>query len=546
MRCALRLSAAVRCLATASCLLAIVAGFAGCRGRETPVEAGLRTQTLHLALGAEPRDLDPHILVAYNDMLVALALFEGLTAIDEHTSQPVPAVAERWESSPDGLTWTFHLRAGLKWSDGTPLTAGDFVASWQRALSPKLGSEYAYVLFALKNAEAFNAGRTADFASVGARARDERTIEILLERPTPYLPALTALPAWFPVPRHVIVKLGALDDRANPWTRRDPVVSNGPFLLKEWRPNQRIVTVRNPQHYAAATTRLQSVVFYPMENAVAQEAAFRAGQLHLTYELPIAKIAAYREREPEKLRTDPFLETAFLRFNTTRPPFNDPRVRAAFARAIDRDALVEHVTRGGQKPAHALTPPGTGGYTPPAGIPDDVNAARELLASAGFPGGKGLPQIEVQFFTSELNQKLLEAIQEMWHRELGVRVLLAAKEQRVWLDDERQLNYTISYARWIGDYVDPSTFLEVFLSESGNNATGWKNADYDRLVTGATSEADDVARHAAYQKAEALLLTQTPIAPLYYGTRTYLLHPSVHGWPSALLGFYRYQNVWLE
>ncbi|HEY0947612.1 MAG TPA: peptide ABC transporter substrate-binding protein, partial [Opitutaceae bacterium] len=355
MRCArLRFPfSGIRFRSSVLCLLFSALGFAGCRGRETPVEAGVRTQTLHLALGAEPRDLDPHILVAYNDMLVALALFEGLTAIDEKTSQPVPAVAERWESSPDGLTWTFHLRTGLKWSDGTPLTAEDFVASWQRALSPKLGSEYAYVLFALKNAEAFNAGRIADPASVGARAPDERTIEVTLERPTPFLAALTALPAWFPVPRHTIVKLGALDDRANPWTRRDPVVSNGPFVLKEWRPNQRIVTERNAQHYAAATTRLQSVVFYPMENAVAQEAAFRAGQLHLTYELPISKIAAYREREPEKLRTDPFLETAFLRFNTTKPPFNDARVRAAFARALDRRALVEHVTLGGQRPARA-------------------------------------------------------------------------------------------------------------------------------------------------------------------------------------------------
>lgn len=514
--------------------------FPGCGRRETQVEVAARTQTLHLALEAEPRDLDPQVQVAFSDMNVSLALFEGLTAIDEETSAPVPAAAAEWEVSADGRTWTFRLRPGLRWSDGAPLTADDFAWSLRRALSPSQAFEYAYVLFPIAGAEGFNAGDAS--VAPGITAPDPQTLVLTLAAPNPALPALLALPIAFPVPRHVIEAAG----EARHWTRPGRHVGNGPFRLTEWTPNQRIVTERNPHYREADRTRLSRVVFYPYESAPAQEAAFRAGQIHLTTTVPLSRIATYRAEQPEKLREDPFLSTGFLRFNTTRPPFDDARVRRAFALAIDRAAITEHVLLGGQIPASALTPPGTGGYTAPAGIPDDADAARRLLAEAGFPEGRGFPRVEVMSFSLELNQRLLEALQQRWRTVLGVDVGIALKEQRVWLDDERQLNYDLSNARWIGDYVDPSTFLELFLSSSGNNATGWSDPEYDAWVTAARAERDPVRRRELFQRAEARLLAEAPIAPIYHGTSTYLIHPSVRGWKASLLGFHRYQHVWLE
>jgi len=524
--------------------LVFVLGLTGCGRRETRVEEGRRTGTLHLAISAEPRDLDPQVLVAFNDMTVVLALFEGLTAIDEATSQPIGAAAERWETSADGLMWTFHLRRDLRWSDGAPLTAEDFAFSLRRVLSPKLGSEYAYILFPIAGAEDFNAGRTTDPQTVGIAVRDPQTLVLRLAQPTPALPAILALPTAFPVPSHVLTRLGGADDRANRWTLPQHLVGNGPFRLTEWTPNQRIVTVRNPHARAGLAPQLASVVFYPYESATAQEAAFRAGQIHLTSEVPLSKLATYRQGpDASHLRSDPFLETGFLRLNLSRPPLGDVRVRRALARALDRTALVTRVALAGQTAAHTLTPPGTAGYSPGPGIPDSFDEARRLLAEAGFPGGKGFPRLEIMSFTNELNQRLLEAIQQMWRRELGIEVTLALKEQRVWLDDERQRNYAISGARWIGDYVDPSTFLEVFLANSGNNATGWANAAYDRLVRSAAAEGDAARRNALYREAENLLLDEAPIVPLYHGTRTFLIHPAVQGWTPALLGFHRYHTI---
>lgn len=512
----------------------------GCAKRESRVETGNRTGTLHLAISAEPRELDPQLQGTFDEMCVSLALFEGLTAIDERSSLPVPAAAESWETSADGLRWTFHLRPGLRWSDGSPLTAPDFAWSLQRALTPALASEYAYVLYPIRGAQAFNGGTPLTATALGIRALDALTLELDLERPTPHLAAILALPVAFPVPRVLLEKLEA-SGKARRWTRPEHFVGNGPFALTEWSPNRQIIARRNPLFHEPA--QLAVIVFYPFEQATAQEAAFRTGQLHLTSELPAVRITDYRAARPESLRLDPFLETNFLRFNTTRPPLDDPRVRRALTLAVDRRALVEKVALAGQQPAAGLLSPELPGYTPPAGVSYDPYSARRLLAEAGYPGGHGFPALEAMHFSSELNQKLLEAMQQMWQRELGISVTLAAKEKQVWFTEERRLAYQLSLARWIGDYVEPSTFLELFISGGGNNATGWALPEYDRLVRAGASEADPAARNALYRQAEELLLQDLPIAPLFHGTRPYLIQPSVQGWEPALLGFHRYQHV---
>ncbi|MBK8478429.1 MAG: peptide ABC transporter substrate-binding protein [Opitutaceae bacterium] len=529
-----------RSLLTATLCAALLLLPLGCAKRESRVEAGNRTGTLHLAISAEPRELDPQLQGTFDEMCVSLALFEGLTAIDERSSLPVPAAAERWETSADGLRWSFHLRPGLRWSDGAPLTAADFAWSLQRALTPALASEYAYVLYPIRGAQAFNAGKLPADTALGVRVLDPLTLELALERPTPHLAAILALPVAFPIPRTLLEKLEPTGE-ARRWSRPEHFVGNGPFVLTEWSPNRQIVARRNPYFHEPAA--LTAIVFHPFEQATAQEAAFRTGQLHLTSDLPAVRIADYRANRPEALRLDPFLETNFLRFNTTRPPLDDPRVRRSLTLALDRRALVEQVALAGQQPATGLLSPQLPGYTPPAGVSFEPETARRLLAEAGYPDGHGFPELEAMYFSSELNQKLLEAMQQMWQRELGITVTLAAKEKQVWFTEERRLAYQLSLARWIGDYVEPSTFLELFIAGGGNNATGWARPEYDHLVRTGASEADSAARNTHYRQAEELLLQDLPIAPLFHGTRPYLIQPSVQGWEPALLGFHRYQHV---
>lgn len=535
-----------------SFLLSLCLAFLGlallpaCSKRETPVEAGIRTQTLHLGNGAEPQTLDPHLVAAYTDQNILLALFEGLCALDERTSQPVPAAATSWDVSADGLVYTFHLRPGLQWSDGTPLTAGDFVFAWRRALDPAFAAEYAYLLYPLKNAAALNAGTLTDPTQLGVAAPDDRTLRVTLERPTPYLPALTANPVWFPVSALALAAHGDATTRANPWARPGTLVSNGAFTLAEWVPNAHVKVARNPRYWDAATVRLAAIYFYPTENPDTEERSFRAGQLHLTAAVPATKLATYRAENPAALRVDPFLQTIFLRFNTTRPPFDSPAVRRAFALAIDRAAITRSVLRDANPPAPHFTPPHCGGYTARATVSTDFTAARALLAEAGFPGGQGLPVIQLQVRNDAQQPGMAEVLQALWVRELGVRLEITTLEQKTWVQNQQTLDYMISGAGWIGDFADPVTFLDLFVSHGGNNWTGWRDQAYDDLIARAAATADPAARLELFQQAEARLLDQAPITPVFFGAATYLIHPSVHGWEPALLGFHQYKKISLE
>lgn len=518
----------------------------GCGRRESPVDAGTRTGVLHVGNGAEPGTLDPHLVDAYNDMRILATLFEGLCAIDERTSEAVPAAAERWESSPDGLTWTFHLRSGLQWSNGEPLTAADFVLSWRRALAPQLASPYAYFLFPIKNGEAFNAGKVPDPAALGVAAPDERTVVITLERPTPYLPLLAANAAWYPVNTRILEKLGGATNRNTPWQTPGDLAGNGPFVLKEWSANARIVVEKNARYWDAAAVRLNSIVFYPTESPEVEERNFRAGQLHLTYSLPLAKIPAYRAGNPDQLRADPFLRTYFIRFNTTRPPFDKPKLRRALALAIDRETIARQLLHGSFAPAHHFVAPGFPGFESRHRVPDDFAAARALLAEAGYPGGKGLAPFELQVRNDDVLPRVIEAVQAMWQRELGVQVTIAQLEQKTAIQNQRLMDYAVGANAWTSDFADPVSQLEVFLKDAGSNWTGWGDPAYDRAMAEAAATPDQARRFEFFQQAEAVLLEQAPIAPLIFGARNYLIHPSVRGWEPAALGINQYKKVRLE
>ena len=518
-----------------------------CQRAETDVEKGTRLQILHKGNGPEAQDLDPHLVNSVASLNIISALLEGLVSEDPHDLHPVPGIAERWEISPDGKTYTFHLRQDAKWSNGEPITTRDFVDSYRRILSPKLGSPIAYMLYPVLNAEAFNKGKIDNFEQVGFRALDERILEITLASPTPYFLSLLNHYSWFPVHIPTIARYGPAFERGSRWTKPGRYVGNGPFTLEEWRLNSRVRVKKNPSYWDAQTVTLNEIVFHTIDSIDVEERAFRSGQLHVTDSIPINRIDRYRRgKNPEFLRIDPYLGTYFFRVNVTRPGLDNRLVRRALAMAIDRQAIVERVWRGGQLPASCFTPPNTAGYTCQASIPYDVDRARQTLAQAGYPNGRGLPPIEILFNTSENHKLTAEAIQQMWRQNLNVNATLLNQEEKVYFDSRRTMNYQIIRSTWISDYVDPNSFLDLWVTKGTNNQTGWSNPDYDWLIAEASRTGDQALRSAAFQKAEALLLDEAPILPVFFYTHAFLIRPNVKGWHPTILDHHPYKYVRLE
>jgi len=522
--------------------------FLGCAPRESAVELGNRTQTLLVGNFSEPNDLDPQIADSQQTFNLIMALIEGLAQYDARTCEPVPAVAEGWNVSDDKLTWTFHLRQNAVWSNGDPVTANDFVWSYQRMLTPSLGAEYAGMLFILKNGEAYYKRETSDFSTVGAKAPDPHTLVLTLTHPVPYLPKLVCHAAWYPVHRPTLEKFGRTYERGSAWTRPGNFIGNGYFTLAEWMPNKLIRMKKSATYWDRDRVKLESVVFFPIENTSTEESMFRAGQLHITSSIPIEKIAVYRNDPALRLmlNQDPMLATYFYRFNVTKPPLNDARVRRALTLAVNRRQIVEHVTKGGQIPAGHLTPPNIAGFTARADVPYDPVQARQLLADAGFPGGRGFPRMELLYNTSEGHRQIAEAIQQMWRRELGIEVSLFNQEAKVYVETMRTLSYQIARYAWVGDYLDPSTFLDTMTTGNGNNQTGWSNAEYDRLIAAAEMAPNDTERFAAFQRCEEIIAAENPILPIYFYVRNNLQRPEVKGWFSNLLDLHPLKGVFLQ
>jgi oligopeptide transport system substrate-binding protein len=528
------------------CVVAAALALASCGRRESAVHRGNREQVLERGSHADVSDLDPQTAITITELDVASALFEGLVSENPIDLHPVPAVAETWEASPDGLGYTFHLRESARWSDGSPVTAEDFVRSWQRMLTPSLAAENAGMLYVLEGAEAYHKGVSRDFRHVGAHAIDAHTLRVTLEHPTPYFLSLLTHAAWFPVPVRTIEQHGGLTDRGNRWTRPGSLIGNGPFVLKTWRPNQEILVEKSPTYWDAGRVRLNAIRFHPIDSIDAEERAFRAEQLHVTYEVPLGKAEGYRRESPQFIRSDPYLNTYFLRLNTTRPPLDDERVRRALSLAIDREALVGKVLRNGQRAATSITPPGMARYNPPAVVRTDIDEARRLLAESKYSAGGTPLKLELLFNTNETLRVVAEALQQMWHRELGIDVELTNQEYKVVLSERAAGRYQMLISDWVGDYLDANTFLEPWRSDSANNHTGWTNGEYDALLFAAARNPDATARAEQLRHAESLLLNAAPIIPLYYNAHTFLLQPSVKGWHPTLLDHHPYKYVWLE
>lgn len=474
--------------------------------------------------GAEPETLDPAIVTGQPESRVVNALFEGLCAYDEN-GHAVPGVAERWEISPDGRVYTFYLRADAKWSDGSTLTAGDFIASWKRTLTPETGSQYNYQLYPIKNAEAFAEGRITDFSEVGVRSVNERTLVVELENPTPYFIQLCAFSTLHPVPVALIRRVG------DHWVKPAHIISNGAYTLEDWRINDRIRLKKNPHYWDRAGVALETIDVLPISDANVAFNFYASGLADLVMDKGLAPPALLDDlKKRPDFHAAPFLGIYFLRYNCERGPFRDERVRRAFSLAVDKKRIVEKITRAGELPAPGFVPPGIPGYKGTDGLAFDPKEAARLMSEAGFPDGKNFPNVRYLYSKSELNEAIAVELQSMWHSALGVNVNLERQEWKVYLNSLSLLDYDIARSSWVGDYPDPNTFLDMFLAGGGNNRTGWTSQAYDSLIAEAASELDPARRFEILRQAEDLLVQSAfPVCPIYYYVGIQLYDPTKLG-----------------
>ncbi|HBM16937.1 MAG TPA: peptide ABC transporter substrate-binding protein [Lentisphaeria bacterium] len=527
-------------------MLIVTLAAVGCSKKEANLKKASQKGILYVGNGSEPQDIDPQTVTGVPEQRIISALFEGLLSENPETLEPEPALAESWSVSPDSLTYTFKLRDNLKWSNRDPITANDFVYAYKRILSPALGSQNAYMLYCMKNAEKYNKRIIADFSEVGVKALDDNTLQIKLARPTPYFLSLVTHMAWFPIDKNAIEKFGTMDQRGTKWTLPGNLVCDGPFVLKNWEVNKVITVVKNPLYWDARNVKLNQIEFFPISDNQAEERTFRAGQLHITYTVPSSKIDYYQKNKSDLIHISPYMGTYYMVFNVNKYPFDSALVRKALSLAIDRKSLAEDVVKGGKQPANSFTPPNTGDYTAKTNLPYDVKFARECLANAGYPDGKGFPTIELMYNTSERNRQIAEAIQAMWQSNLNIKVELVNKEWKMYLDSFRTRDFSIAAASWIGDYNDPLTFLGMWTSDSTNNRARWSNSQYDKLIEDASVLSDQATRYDYFNEAEKLLMDQMPVMPLYYYTSMALISPDVKGWHPNILDHHPYKYMSLS
>jgi len=555
-------------------LVVVLLGTVSCKASK----GGLQEVTYNL--GTEPAAIDPAITTGIPEANIELQVFDGLTRIDDK-NVPQPAIAESWTISADLKTYTFTLRDAT-WTNGTPVTADDFEYAWKRALSPELASEYAYQLYYIYGGQAFNTSIKVDSKyyvqavdakgnpltkkegdkdvavpdmtkeidpskDVGVKAVDAKTLQVDLQSPTVYFLNLTAFPTLMPVCKAVV----STNDK---WAS-DPTnyVTNGPFKLTEWSHNEKMVFEKNPTYWDKDKVKLTKITYYMVEDSTTALSMFQSGQLDASSTVPIAELPKLVASGDAQIL--PYLGTYYYQVNVTKKPFSDVRVRKALNLAIDRKSITQSITQGGQIPALAYVPYGIADALPGSDFrkasqegfykDNDIATAKALLAEAGYPDGKGFPAFILLYNTSNAHKSIAEAIQEMWNKNLGITCTLKSEEWGVYLDDRTNLNYSVARAGWIGDYMDPNTFLDMWVTGGGNNDTGWGNKSYDALIAKAKATVDPKARMAALHDAEKILMTDMPILPIYYYTNTVLLKKSIKNFYQSTLGFVDWKNAYM-
>ena len=574
----------------------------------------------------EVATVDPALITGQPEGRIALAVFEGLTRLRASDNAAEPGVAERWEISDDGRTYTFHLRDNARWSNGDPVTAADCLYSIRRLIAPETFSRYAYQGWYIVNAKRYTLSRSSlmpgdkvevelnpregspntvrgrllfgtlvrlepksdgtsdrsrgedpvfiveiggserrfqvaderkalrsgvescrqvllDFREVGVRALDDRTVEIRLENPTPYFLQLLA---FYPFS---FVHKGCLEQHGSPaWTRPENIVGNGAFRLVSRRLRDRIRLERNEHYWGRKNIRLNVIDALSVDNRTTALNLYMTG---VTDWVPVPPAEVLREvlkrdPPPNDVNPSPQLTTYFYLLNTTRPPLDDKRVRQALSMAVDRDEITRVATGAGETPAYSLVPPVMPDYQEQRCKPRDPDGARRLLAEAGFPDGRGFPKIEILYNTDQAHQAIAELLRKQWQRELGITAGLRNEEWGSFQDAQQQLNFTVSRRAWVADYIDPNTYLDMYVTDGENNCTGFSNAEYDKLIAEAAREPDKAKRIEILQSAERLLMEEMPIIPIYYYVSRNMVRPRVRGLYNTLQDMHPLHAIWID
>ena len=543
---------------------------AGCSGntdQKSKVDLYSEQGILLLGNGTEPSGIDPHIVTGVPEHKILLALLEGLVIFNPQNNGVLPGVASEWVISEDGLTYTFIFNPEAKWTNGESVKPEHFVYSWKRILSPELGAQYADMLYVIKNAESFHKGQIKDFSKVGVSVFENKLV-VTLENPTPYfLNILTHYSTW-PVHPETVEKFGGMTlenptpyflnilthystwpvhpetSRNNKWTRVNNFIGNGPFKLDSWEINKSLKVSRNDLYWGNDSNKINGIEFLPIDNELTQDRLFRSGGIHLANTVPTEKIIRYREERPKELVEHNYFGTYYYRINTNKSPLNDVNFRKALSLSIDRDLIVKSILKGNQKVSYSFTPPDENSYNPSTKLEFNPVKAKLLFKESGYDINN--QPLEVLYNTSEGHQKIAQAIQEMWKKHLGLNVILTNVDWKVYLARETQGEFDISRAGWIGDYPDPFTFLDMMVTDRGNNKTGWSNARYDEILNNAASQISTTKRYELYEEAEKILIDELPVIPLYTYTRTYLLSERVKNWQKNILDTNPYQFLSLE
>ena len=486
-------------------------------------------QTLVRNNGSEVQSLDPHKIEGVPESNVSRDLFEGLL-ISDVEGHPSPGVAEKWENK-DFKVWTFHLRKNAKWSDGTPVTAHDFVYSWQRLANPNTASPYAsYLQYGhIANIDDIIAGKKPA-TDLGVKAIDDNTFEVTLSEPVPYFYKLLVHPSVSPAPKAAVEKFG------EKWTQPANIVTNGAYKLKNWVVNERIVLERNTQYWDNDKTVINQVTYLPISSEVTDVNRYRSGEIDMTYNnMPIELFQKLKKEIPNEVRVDPYLCTYYYEINNQKAPFNDVRVRTALKLAMDRDIIVNKVKNQGDLPAYSYTPP----YTDGAKLVEPEwftwsqekrnEEAKKLLAEAGYTADKPLT-FDLLYNTSDLHKKLAIAVASIWKKNLGANVKLENQEWKTFLDTRHQGTFDVARAGWCADYNEPTSFLNTMLSDSSNNTAHYKSPEFDKLIADTLKVTDEAQRTELYAKAEQQLDKDSAIVPLYYYVNARLVKPWVGGY----------------
>lgn len=471
-------------------------------------------------------------------------MFEGLVVNSPIDASPIPGVAESWSANEDGTQYTFKLRKNAVWSDGTPITAEDVVYSWLRILDPKTGCPYAWFpCMFLKGAAEFNAGE-ADASAVQIRALDDYTFQMDLLGPLPYAIGALSHYSFAIMPRHAIEKYGTA------WTDPANFVGNGPFVLSEHIPQTSVTVVKNDKYWDKDNVKLDKVVFIASEDDNTNYNMYLNGEIDWDTNVPNDQVPAASMRED--FHSAPQLSTYYYVFQVEKAPFDDQRVRRALALAIDRQALVDRVTKAGQIPAWGIVPE-MAGYEPlefPNGDDHeaDIAEAQELLAEAGYPNGIGFPTAAILYNTSEGHKQIAEFVQQEWKNNLGIDVTLENQEWQTYLANRNEGNFEIARAGWVGDYQDPNTFLDMFLTGAGMNGGKYSNEVYDVLINEAARISDPVERLGVLKTAEDIIINEDQgILPFYYYVTLNMIDTNKWGgWHGNTMDYHPVKDIYLK